>query len=81
MIGKTGLCLVAIAFGIGVFIYEYPKLKKANLKRERYVFSGLLGTGIIFSMTHFMMTRMPSPLDLIVYLFHPIVKAIYEILS
>jgi len=60
---------------------EAPKLAKNRMYKELAIFSVLLAIGLAVSVMNALRVPLPNPLDAIVFLFRPISKLLFGMLS
>ena len=70
-----------ITAAVVVFMYEFPAMRKAKQYKEITVFTVLLFVGTLLNVLRFAGIALPSPMDALVFLFHPIVKGLFQLLS
>lgn len=73
--------LGVILLAILISVYEIPKLIKNKLFKELIVFFLLLLAGTGLGIARSINLELPSPLDLITFIYKPISDTIYEVLQ
>ncbi|WP_236690318.1 hypothetical protein [Guptibacillus hwajinpoensis] len=71
---------------IGIIILAYsvieiPKFKKSNQKKELWTFSSLLLVGYSLLIAQTMNAPIPNPLDMITFVYKPVSKVLFALMS
>ncbi|SFE37882.1 hypothetical protein SAMN04487969_102241 [Paenibacillus algorifonticola] len=64
--------LIISALAITLAVIELPKLAKKGWKKEIFVYLIMLAGGAFLSICAFNQIRLPSPLNIIVYIYKPL---------
>lgn len=73
----AGIVLV----GACIALVEGPYLVKKKMKKELYIFAGLLLVGEVLSIMLALRVPLPNPYDLITFIYRPISNYVFSILK
>lgn len=69
--------LLVLLLGIGVAVYEVPRLVQEQMKRELIAFSGFLLIGVVLALVLTLGLPLPNPTRAIEFIFGPLERLIY----
>jgi hypothetical protein len=69
--------LLVLLIGIGIAVYEVPRLMQEQMKRELIAFGGFLLIGVILALALTLDLPIPNPTRAIEYAFGPLERLIY----
>ncbi len=68
--------VLILLLGAGAAIYEVPRLREEQMKRELFVFSVLLLVGVSSALALALDLPVPNPIRAVVFVFKPLVDLI-----
>ncbi|TYP75482.1 hypothetical protein [Paenibacillus methanolicus] len=71
--------VATMAAGLVFAGFELPRLKRAQLHKERLVFLAALGLAVTLNVLHALRIPLPSPFKLIEAIYGPIGKAFFAV--
>lgn len=69
--------VLVLLLGIGVAVYEVPRLMEEQMKRELIAFGGFLLIGVVLALALALGLPLPNPTRAVEYIFGPLKKLLY----
>lgn len=64
-----------------IILIEVPSMRKRKLMKDLWVFSFLLGLGIVLVIMRFLNLHIPNPVNGLDYMLRPLAEAIFQYLG